>query len=493
MLTMVVATMKAGTGQMLIMLLSAISVKVLAIMVGPAGLGLFSVLRNAQQVLSVIAALGGQNAIVQGIASLAIPERKRYIATTFWILVGGTAVVTASMLLFAAPLGRLFLGDQYGHILQWVIVPTIASVALIFFRGILNANMKIGTVVWVNIVVALGALLCVVPASTAFKAGYQEALILVLAGSFGLGAAFAIYLAHGRGYLEGFLAAVRSAPSWPAGKHFLRVALPTLVATFVGMGSVLLVRTLIVRWHGLPTAGQFDAAWSIGAMYLTLFLSSLQLYLLPVLSEREAGTEFRNLVRSTLHLSVIAVVPLVTALIVLKPLAIRVLYSGEFIPALEVLRWTLLGDLFRVGGWVLATALVARADMGAYLARELAWSAVFVALAFMLLPSGVSGAGLAYVVAYLVYLGLLLWRVWYRHAVTINMVTVAEWAGGATIVLAASVLTWSDISVVWLKLGLMPIALAYSWWIMTRDERRSVRSALVRLAKRFRLVAPSES
>ena len=40
------------------------------------------------------------------------------------------------------------------------------------------------------------------------------------------------------------------------------------------------------------------------------------------------------------------IVPLVVTTIVLKPAVVRLLYSPAFLPALEIMRWMLIGDYF---------------------------------------------------------------------------------------------------------------------------------------------------
>jgi O-antigen/teichoic acid export membrane protein len=489
--TMVVTTLKAGGGQLFTMLLTTISVKILALTVGPAGMGLFSLLRNAQQTLTILATLGGQNAIVQGVASLKKDTRAQYINAAFWMSLCSAIVICLGLILFASQLAPLLLEARYVHVLPWIIVPTALGAAMVFFRGILNANLEINSVIWVNVAVALGALLSVYPALTAFKAGYSAALIFVLAGSFGVGAIVAISFVYSKGYFSEFIAALRFIPTRGAVSHFARIAFPTLIASFAGMGTILFIRSLITKGYGLSAAGHFDAAWSIGAMYLTLFLTSLQTYLLPAMSARGADFDFKNLVRTSLHLSVMATVPIVISLIVLKPIVVRLLYSADFLPALDTLRWMLLGDLIRVGGWVLATALVARADMLAFLVRELAWNIVFASLGWYLMPNDSASAGYAYIVAYTIYFVMHVWRIWRRHSISIDLRTSMEWAAGFCLIVLASILTWSDIKVEWTHLFLIVLGGLFSWMVMTKNERDSLLLRLENLAKRAMTILDS--
>jgi len=467
------AILKSGTGQVTALLCAAISVKILAVTIGPAGVGLYSLLRQIQQTLCALASMGGQNAVVQGVASRDDEARAvfvRSVLVTVAVCAGVVCLVTA---LFADPLADLLMGDdtQGSGVIRWIALPVAAGTLLIFFRGLLNAHMEIGAVAWVNIAAAVGAVLFAYPAARLYAAGNEIGLIAILTGSLGIGLIFALYQAK----ICGCLAAFASPTRWfdaTAVRQFLKVALPSLAALFMGMGGLLAVRAAITRWHGLPAAGQFDAAWSISLTFVIVFLTSLQTYLLPALSAIRSDEQWREVLLRALRLSMMIAVPLLTTLIVLKPIIVRLLYSGEFLVALDLLRWTLIGDYLRVAAWVLATTLVARSDMRAYLGTEILWNLIFVALALWLVPTGIAGAGPAYVTAYGLYLGVLVWRIVRTHGLALRARSIAQWLGGAGIVFVSGALAWSDVALEPLELVLIPVALGFSWLAMTPEERR---------------------
>jgi O-antigen/teichoic acid export membrane protein len=459
------------------MLCAAISVKIMAVTIGPAGVGLFSLLRQAQQTLSAVATLGGQDAVMQGVASRQGVDRDQFIVSVLWAFIASSVTLACVAVILAHPLGALIIptGDAgSAALVRWLAFPVMAGALLVFFRSLLNAHMWIGAVAWTNVVTAASLVVLVCPAVFFYQAGHQMALVLLLGGSLTAGLMFAIQRAWDRGCLSALTRSGIRAFEVPAIKSFLWVGLPSLTALFVQMASLLAVRTLIVRWHGLPAAGLFDSAWSISTLYLAVFLSALQ-------------ESSQDMLDRAFRLAVIVSTPLIAALIVLKPLALRLLYSSDFLPALELLRWTLIGDYLRVAGWVLATSLVARADMRAYLACEVAWNATFAAIAFWLVQDGVAGAGPAYVAGYAVYLTALVFRTRHHHNYAVTAKTLAFWIGGACIVMLASICTWSDVDVSWPTLGFVIIAAFLSWLTVTPAEKHAVRGRIVRaLARKLR-------
>lgn len=464
------AILKAGMGQVTALACAVLSMKILAVVAGPAGIGLFSLLRQVQQTLTAFASMGAQNAVVQGVASRSGNVRSEFIATG-WVLVAAASAIALSATVLFGELGAVVLAldsRQGPALLISVGVAAALGTGLVFARSQLNAHMAIGAVANVNIVTALAALLLTYPAALAYRAGWDMALIGILAGSFLAGLLFAVRCLVKSGELPR-LRVVRFRGR--VAREFLSVGMPSLITGLVGMCTLLLLRAIIVSEHGLPAAGFFDAAWSVSLTLVMVFLTSVQTYLLPALSASEATDAWREVLAQTLRLVLLLAVPIIAATIILKPFVLRLLYSDEFLPALDLLRWTLPGDYVRVAGWLLATALVARGDMRGYLIVELAWNLVFLGLAYGLMRMGIEGVGPAYFFAYSVYLIMLTIWLYKRHATVFDRRTVAIWGSGAATILTTSALSWSSAVTLWQGVGLWLMSLGCSAVCMTRAER----------------------
>jgi O-antigen/teichoic acid export membrane protein len=170
----VVATVKFGGGQVMALLCGAITVKVMAMFAGPAGVGLFSLLRQAQQTLTALATLGGQNAVVQGVSSRVAGDRDRFIVSVLWALIASALAVAGAAVALGQPLASLiFPADEASGpaLMRWLALPVVAGALLVYFRSLLNAHMWIGTVAWVNVVTAATSVVLVYPAIVAYQGG----------------------------------------------------------------------------------------------------------------------------------------------------------------------------------------------------------------------------------------------------------------------------------------------------------------------------------
>lgn len=477
---MVESTIKTGLGQFVGLFLGAISVKLLAVLAGPAGVGLFSILRQLQQTLSAVAALGGQNALVQGLSSREGEDRQRFLVSSFYIFLLAIFVSSSALLFFAEELSVWALDGSHATAIRWLVIPIAMGSFLFYFRGLLIAEMKFGSVAVVNIAVGLGGALAALPVGLAYARGGTDALVLMVGGGVFLGTAAALNSVRRLGGFQSFRDISFRYFSGASSRKFLLVALPSLLSIFFTMGSVLIIRRCVVSYAGLEGAGYFDAAWSITAMYLALFLGSLQSWLLPELSQKNTGADIQNVIVKALHFSLLISLPVVTGLIVMKPLVMRVLFSGEFLESLKILRWMQLGDYVRVLGWVISTALVARADMRAFFAAEALWSIAFLILAITLVGAGLEWVGLAYFFAYLIYVFFLLWRLFATHAVRIPIRHVLHWLGGGALVGAVSYLSWDETALFSWHVVLILPSILFSFMIMRDDEKAFARQFLNR-------------
>jgi O-antigen/teichoic acid export membrane protein len=99
--------------------------------------------------------------------------------------------------------------------------------------------------------------------------------------------------------------------------------------------------------------------------------------------------------------------PIFIAMMALAPQVVRLLYSASFSPAVEVLRWQILGDVLKIASWPLGFVILAAGDGKSFFWTETVTWLLAVAFVIFLLPTfGLNTTGLAWVVVYACYLPL---------------------------------------------------------------------------------------
>ncbi|WAC44785.1 hypothetical protein OU997_00865 [Pseudomonas sp. SL4(2022)] len=267
-------------------------------------------------------------------------------------------------------------------------------------------------------------------------------------------------------------------------RAFVELAFPTLLSVFFTMGSLLIVRGLIVNQEGLEGVGIFDAAWSISALYLGVFLASLQSYLLPVFARGSSGQDLKSSLARAFRFALIACFPMIIGLILFKPFVIFLLYSDGFFAALEILRWTLLGDCVKVFGWVIASTLMARADMKGFMLAELVWSAIFLMLSICFLEQGLAWVGMAYFIAYIGYALFLFLRLYLVHNLLVPFDVLFQWFAGFLLVFLVSLIAWDLMIFKWLNMLLFfPVFIFLFLIVPVQDRVFALRIAREKIAR----------
>ena len=96
--------------------------------------------------------------------------------------------------------------------------------------------------------------------------------------------------------------------------------------------------------------------------------------------------------------------PMLVGTVALAPWLVPLLFSSEFLPAVEILRWQILGDLMKIACSTLAFILLAAGHGRAYVAVEIMGSAIFVGVTALALNwVGPIAPGIAYFAMYSVY------------------------------------------------------------------------------------------
>lgn len=480
---MISSTLRSALGQLAALIFGALTVKILAVTTGPSGVGLFSLFRHLQQSLSLVAALGGQAAIVQGLSSRKGVQQELFQRHVYAVFIVLSVVLAFFILCFASLISEWVFEGKYINSLRWLTISVLAGSWLFFVRGVLNAHLRFNEIAWINALTGLGGLLLAYPAGYLYTQGFEGGLVVLVAVSplSGISIGWFFFRRHQVVKIALF--------SWSAMqltefRAFIALAFPTLLSAFFTMGSLLVVRTLIVNQEGLEGVGIFDAAWSVSALYLAIFLTSLQSYLLPVFARNSSGQVLKESLVRAFRFALIASMPMIVGLVLFKPFIILLLFNDEFIPALEILRWTLLGDCVKVFGWVMASTLMARADMKGFMLAEFLWSIVFLALSLCFVQYGLAWVGVAYFIAYVGYALFLCWRLYAAHDLLLPLDVICHWFAGFLLVLLVSYIVWDLMIFQWLYMFLVfPVMLFLFLVLRAEDRELALRVAREKMAR----------
>jgi len=156
---------------------------------------------------------------------------------------------------------------------------------------------------------------------------------------------------------------------------------------------------------GLESAGFWQAITKLSTAYLSFFSLFLTFYFLPLISSCYEKKRVVNEVKKMMLFLGGAFFVMIVVFSIFKSLIIRSVLSAKFLPIGDLLMLQMVGDFFRVLGWVISFVVVARAKMKLYLLGEFFQGVVFVIMSHVVLNAylDLRGVVLTYVATCFLY------------------------------------------------------------------------------------------
>lgn len=398
------STLIIGSAQGVSILISIVRVKVLAVFLGPSGIGLLSIYNMFQGMVQQVAGFGMESSGVREIASARDEEDK---------------LSQVRRVLFTAHLAQGVLAMAA----IWLLRTTIA----VWLFGDAERSTEVGLIGVAVLLALLGT------AQTALLQGLRRVgdlgRVTVIAAFFGtVVGLFAVWFQGERGIiwfiivqpmtqvLVALIYTRRLSESnevrrshiiaWNTWKRMVKLGAAFMLAKLGTTATLLLVQGRVSQELGLNAAGHFAAAWSITIVYIGVLLGAMGADYYPrmveVIGNRASVAE---LVNDQAQLTLALGGPILLLLIGMAPWVIPLLYSDEFAPAIMLLQWQTLGNLFKLISFPISYSIVATGRAKTYLFMELSFNIIFFTVAFSLLPHvGLQVVAYAFVLGYLGYL-----------------------------------------------------------------------------------------
>jgi O-antigen/teichoic acid export membrane protein len=439
---------KTVSGTAVSLVIGTLSVKIIASTIGPAGMGLYSILRQIQTTTLVAATMGGQTALVQGGASRKDKDRDVYLKTVL-ILFIICAVLASTLLFILAPLLSLILLKRQDvmavTLIRGLALPIFLTVITGYASGILNIHRALGYMALVQALASFITLAVSYPAAVVVKSGNNFALLGIMTASQISSLGLLGFWLWRNEHLKALLYRIQNSFDNASARYFFSFAGVTVVTSLFQNLVLLGIRGIIVQKHSLTEVGIFDAAWTLCGTYLSLITGAFGTYYLPTLSQLEDRQSIRNLIQKTLLFISIISSAVIVGMILLKKEIISLLFSSEFIPGLSLIRWLLIADYFKMLSWVLAFPMLAFNHLKLFFWTEIIWNTAILMGSYWSIAKldSIEGIGILILGCYVSYLVLALWFVWKKYSFLPSMSTASVGIIGFLFVLAASAFAWN--------------------------------------------------
>lgn len=390
-----------GGSQVASIVISIVRVKLVAVILGPAGIGLLGLFNNIKEFAGTAGGLGlatsGVRQIAQDSGHLDAQSRTRKLLLVSLAIQGGvTALVIWVMRDILAE--RLFASSIEPRALGVIAIAVWIGLLASAMTAVIQGMRRIAELVRVTV---YGALIGTVFGLVAIVVLGDQGLPFLVLG-LAIGQLFvAVWFLRRIGLPARAIAAplrVQFA-NWGS---MVRLGIAFMGGALLTSATLLIVRSLVQQRLGLEALGQFEAAWALTITYLGFILNAMAADYFPRLSKAIQDRKVANaMVNEQLQLGLILGGPLVLITIGLAPVVLNVLYSPEFSNAASLLQIMTLGNLLKLGSWSMGFTVVAKGRSGLFMLLELVFNLLFVGLVWWQIDNlGVQAIGVAFIVAY---------------------------------------------------------------------------------------------
>ena len=390
-----------GSASIANILIGIVRMKVLAVLLGPAGVGIMGLYQSIMNAASTFAGCGMETSGVRQVASSKADEttlsliRRTLLWGNLWL--GGVGM--GLLWLAREPVSVLILGDPtYANQVGWLGVGVLLTLMAASRMAILQGLRRIGDVARVQVFGALtGSLVGVASIWWLGQSGLHFFVISAPAGSF----VFSYLYARRIPRIESDQSIADLFKQWRA---MLTLGIPIMAAALLTLVTQLIVRSIVIKKLGVDASGYFQAAWLISMTYIGFVLGAMAADYLPRLTETINDHErTRILVNEQTEMALLMAAPALLAMMITAPLIIEVLYSKSFTPAVEVLRWQVIGDAFKIIGWPMGFIVLAMGRGDIFIATQLNWNALFLVSVWLGIEDfGLVILGIGFLFAYVI-------------------------------------------------------------------------------------------
>jgi O-antigen/teichoic acid export membrane protein len=400
-----------GGASIINILIGVVRTKILALLLGPMGVGTVGLYMSLISTVSAVASMGIGIAGVRQVADAEAKEDKHTLSVVmramFWGVLLLASAATMIVWSFREMLAFYVLGSaEKADIVSWLSLAVGLSVASFSQGALLQGMRQISDMARWSVYNSV--LNTVLGLTFLWQWGAKALLAYVLIGplvNFILGHWFVSRLPK---LVNSDISLQEIRFQW---QTLLRIGVPFMGAGLVGSLVELWIRIVVGNTLGAASLGHFQAAWMISMQYISFVLGAMTADYFPrltsVIHKHKAAT---RMVNEQIEVALLLSAPIFIAVIGLTSWVVNLLYSSEFMPATDVLRWQILGDVLKVASWPLSWVIVAAGASKTSFGTE--------SFAFLMMGGVVAGfasrvglqiTGIAFLFAYVAYLPLVYW------------------------------------------------------------------------------------
>ena len=399
------ATSLFGSVQFFQILIQIVKSKFIAILLGPAGVGIIGLYQSGMQLVQNITNMGLASSAVRDVSEafgLKDYSRINQVITTIRRLVWGTGILGMIALAVVSPILSKISFGNYDYTIPFIglSVTLLLDQICAGQKVILQGLRRLTELAKCSVIGSAFGLLVSVPFY--YLLGVNGIVPTLILNS--VCALVVSWLYSRRIPVQ----RVEQAPkeTLKQGRMMLVMGISMSLSGIFSTVASYIIRAYIQYVNGVEEVGLFQAGFIIMTTYVGLVFNAISTDYYPRLAAvNKDNLKCQEIINQQGEMATLILAPMLSVCLVFMPVILKILYSDDFLKANDYICWASIGMYLRLAAWVISFSFVAKAESKLFMINEAlacCYYVVFSIVGYYL--GGLRGIGIAFAFQYLVYL-----------------------------------------------------------------------------------------
>lgn len=399
------ATSLFGGVQVYQILVGIIKTKFVAVLLGPAGMGIMGLYQSTIELVKSVSSFGLEQSAVRDISEAngtGDTQRIGHTVTTVRRLVWLTGILGLCLTLFLSPLLSKFTFGNGDYTWGFAILSiTLLIDQLCVGQKVLIQGMRrLKDLAKASAIGATIGLLVSIPLY--YWIGVKGIVPTMVLTS--LTAMLISWYYSRKITVDKVSVTIREALE--GGRSMIKMGISLSVSGILVTACAYILRWFIRGYGGVEAVGLFTAGYVIMTTYVGMVFKAMGTDFYPRLAAVNKDNEqCKQIINQQGEVAILILAPLVISLIIFMPFIIRIIYSEEFLSATDYVLWAILGMMFKAASWSISFSFIAKAEARLFIINETIINLVLLILQVAgYYYYGLTGLGIAFMLGNLLYL-----------------------------------------------------------------------------------------
>lgn len=393
-----------GGVQIVNIVITVLRSKVVALLLGPAGMGIFGLFTTATNLIKEGTGFGLATSAVRTVSEVYAKKNDKELGVIIAVLrriIWLTALLGALFVLLSAPfISELTFGNRnYTVAFYWLSLSVLVNQLIVGQNIQFQGMQKLSLMAKANMLGAILSLLCSIPLYYFFRLdGIAPAIIITSICTYAIAFYFFRKLS-----VQHYSISFREA--WNRGKNMVKTGVFISISSFSFIGQSYLTNIFINHTGSIDEVGLYNAGFAIVGVYVNMIFSAMSTDYYPRMSAVAYDSAKTNdLINQQAEVMFLVLSPILIIFLLFAEFGILILYSQKFLPITNMILWMALGMYFRGVCWLLMFLLFAKGKFRLFFYNEMTFILyffVFNILGYKFL--GLVGLGISFLVAQILY------------------------------------------------------------------------------------------